>query len=146
MPDQNRIDHIVWAVNPDHLDGYAARLAELFDTEFEEFTGNPGLRVLVSWEAGLEIAIATGDPSPAGDAVRAFLEKNGEGLFAVVHRVPDIKAAAERARGLGWPVAAGVSGNPETDKLWKGISRLREQFVGPFANTLLFFGEVDYRD
>lgn len=145
MPDQNRIDHVVWAVEPDNLIGYAERLSQLLDTEFEEFTGVPGLRVFVSWDTGFEVVAPGNGEGPSGDAVRGYLAQKGEGLFAVVHRVPDLEAAAARAKGLGWPVADRVAGSEETDRLWRRITRLREQAVGPFANTLLFFGEVDYK-
>ena len=146
MLDQNRIDHVVWAVEPDNLTAYAERLSQLLDTEFEEFTGVSGLRVFVSWDTGFEVAAPGNGEGPAGDAVRGFLAQKGEGIFAIVHRVPDLEAAAARAKGLGWPVSDRVAGAAETDALWKRITRLREQAVGPFANTFLFFGEVDYRD
>ncbi|MFI5957531.1 hypothetical protein [Cryptosporangium sp. NPDC051539] len=146
MRDHNRIDHVVWAVEPDNLTGYAERLAQLLDTEFEEFTGVPGLRVFVSWDSGFEVAAPGNGEGPAGDAVRGFLARKGEGIFAVVHRVPDLEVAAARAKELGWPVGDRVAGAPATDQLWKRITRLREQAVGPFANTSLFFGEIDYQD
>jgi hypothetical protein len=141
--DTNRIDHVVWAVHPENLDKSVTQLAALLNTTFEEFEGVPGLHVFVSWDTGFEIATPTGD-GPSGEVVRQFLTDKGEGIFAVVVRVPDLKTVSEHATGLGWPVAATASGSDETDRLWQRITRLREQFVGPFVGTMLFFGEVDY--
>jgi hypothetical protein len=145
MKDTNRIDHFVWAVRPENVAGYLAQLSDLFHTEFEEYDGKSGARILISWDTGFEFAVPNGE-GPRGDDLRAYLDKNGEGLFAVVFRVPDIESASKRAAQLGWPVGDGVLGSEEADKGWTRVTRVREQFIGPFLNTMLLYGQIDYAD
>ncbi len=145
MKDTNRIDHFVWAVRPEYLAGYLAQLSDLFDTEFEEFDGKSGARILISWDTGLEFAVPSGEGA-RGDELRAYLDKKGEGPFAIVFRVPDIESASKRAMQLGWPVGDSLLGSEEADRSWTRVTRVREQFVGPFLNTMLLFGQIDYAD
>ena len=43
-----------------------------------------GLRVLLAWDAGVELISPHGAPGPAGTMVRAHLERHGEGVYAAV--------------------------------------------------------------
>jgi len=144
MKETNRIDHLVWVVHPENLDRYVAQLADLFDTKFEEMSGESA-HFFISWDAGLEIAAPSGD-GPAGGVLRAHLEKNGEGPFAVVVQVPDIEDASARASKLGWPVDQRLLGG-QADMTWTSkVTTIRERFIGPFLNTMLLFGQIDYVD
>jgi hypothetical protein len=145
MKDTNRIDHFVWVVHEENLDQYVKKFSDLFQTTFEEFDGKNGARIFVSWETGFEFATPTGD-GLGGHGLKAHLDAHGEGPFAIVFRVPDIEAASERAKELDWPVSSSVLGNDESDLVWTAVSRVREQFVGPFLGTMLLFGQIDYRD
>jgi len=143
MKDTNRIDHFAWAVHPENAEAYVAQLSELFDTTFEELKGATGARILISWDTGLEIATPVGEGT-GGDIVRAHLEKYGEGPFALVFRVPDIEAAGKRAAKLGWPVDTRALGD-EVDMTWTNkLTSLHERIIGPFLNTMLLYGQIDY--
>src|SRR5208282_1274379 len=125
MKDTNRIDHFVWVVRLENLDGYVKQFSELLGTTFEEFAGGNGAHIFVSWETGFEFAAPT-DEGPGGHGLRAHLDAHGEGPFAIVFRVPDIEASSKHATGLGWPVSANTLGNDESDLKWTAVSRVRE--------------------
>ena len=144
MKDTNRIDHFVWVVRSENLERYVKLFSELFDTTFEEFAGDAGAHIFISWETGYEFASPVGD-GPGGHGLRSHLEANGEGPFAIVFRVPDMDIASERAARLGWPISAGIMGNDESDQKWTAVHRVRERFVGPFLGTMLLFGQIDYK-
>lgn len=117
----NRIDHVAWMVRPENHDAYVDKLSRLFRVEFEADDGGPdfGLRITWSWSAGLEVL------SPAGDRAIPhcamgwnFLEKKGEGLFAVVMGVADVDETIAHARSLGYDPSDLLS-LPPTDKPWR---------------------------
>ena len=74
---------------------------------------------------------------------RAFLDQNGEGLFAIVYGVADIEEASERARSLGWPVDSTLLG--QADVPWsQKVTTIRERFIEPVPEHDVLYGQIDY--
>jgi hypothetical protein len=117
----NRIDHVAWMCRPENHDAYVEKLSKLFRVEFEADDGGPdfGLRITWSWSAGLEVLSPAGDPAQPYAAMGwSFLEKKGEGLFAVVMGVDDVDEQIAHARSLGYE-PSGLLSLPETTKPWR---------------------------
>lgn len=117
----NRIDHVAWMCRPENHDAYVEKLSKLLDVTFEADDGGPdfGLRITWSWSAGLEVLSPCGDRSiPHCQMGWDFLEKKGEGLFAMVFGVKDVEKTIEHARSLGYE-PSGLLSLPPTDKPWR---------------------------
>jgi len=117
----NRIDHVAWMCRPENHDAYVEKLSKLFRVEFEADDGGPdfGLRITWSWSSGLEVLSPAGAPDhPYVQMANKFLDKKGEGLFAVVMGVADVNAEIEHARSLGYE-PSGLLSLPPTTKPWR---------------------------
>lgn len=117
----NRIDHVAWMVRPENHDAAVEKLSKLFGVTFEADDGGPdfGLRITWSWTAGLEVLSPCGDRSiPHCQMGWNFLDKKGEGLFAMVFGVKDVEATIEHAKSLGYE-PSGLLSLPPTDKSWR---------------------------
>jgi len=141
----NRIDHVAWMCRPENHDAYVEKLSKLFNVTFEADDGGPdfGLRITWSWSAGLEVL------SPAGsrDIPHAamgwdFLEKRGEGLFAVVMGVDDVEGTIAHARSLGYE-PSGLLSLPETEKPWrKRVQDCTESVIEHWLDGNLAIGRI----
>lgn len=116
----NRVDHVAWMCRPENHDAYVAKLSKLFEIEFEADDGGPefGLRFTWSWSAGLEVLSPAGTDLPYSKMCWDFLERKGEGLFAVVMGVKDVGPVIERAKGMGCDPSP-LLYLPETAEPWK---------------------------
>jgi hypothetical protein len=101
----DRVSHVVLRFEPDHLDDVKGFFEALGVTTFE-LVDDPelGLRVWVSFEAGVELIAPAYAGGRAYDAVRAELDRHGEGFHSLVFGVADLDAAAAAAASVGVPV------------------------------------------
>ena len=95
-----KLHHVVFCVRPENQERAADFWREL-GLEFDEILlPELNLRVLLSWEAGIEIISPTGD-HPAAAVFTTFLAERGEGVYSVVVGVPEHATAVEIARRHG---------------------------------------------
>jgi hypothetical protein len=141
----NRIDHVAWMCRPENHDAYVEKLEKLFQFKFEADDGGPdfGLRITWSWSAGLEVLSPAGDRSlPHAKMGWDFLDKRGEGLFAVVFGVKDVEGTIEHARSLGYE-PSGLLSLPETDKPWrKRVQDCTESVIEHWLDGNLAIGSI----
>src|SRR5574340_1402396 len=79
---------------------YSKLLGATFHSMNEEDAEKFGIRVMASWDAGIELV----SPIPGREsAASQFLKKHGEGLMGVVFAVDDVDAAKAAAEELGVP-------------------------------------------
>jgi 4-hydroxyphenylpyruvate dioxygenase-like putative hemolysin len=95
------VHHVVFAVMAEHLLETAQFFSELgfrFQTiELEDV----GLRVLLDWDGGLELVTPlSSGPDDTGEVAR-FLQRNGPGVYSVVIRVDEARAAEQVAQRYG---------------------------------------------
>jgi 4-hydroxyphenylpyruvate dioxygenase-like putative hemolysin len=100
MTPRSSLHHVVFCVEPDNQDA-AADVWRTLGFEFAEIVlEDVALRVLLDWARGIEIVSpTTSDPTVC--AVRSFLNEHGEGVYAVVVRTEEIRAATESMRSGG---------------------------------------------
>jgi 4-hydroxyphenylpyruvate dioxygenase-like putative hemolysin len=92
------LHHVAWCVKPENMDRARAYWEEAIGLDRMEDLdlADLGIRVLVSWEGGVEIMCPTNEDGSMAVAVRKFLDERGEGVYSVVYNVSDI--AATRAK------------------------------------------------
>jgi methylmalonyl-CoA/ethylmalonyl-CoA epimerase len=80
------------------MDFYAKLLGATFHRATAEDVVTLGIRVAMSWDAGIELV----SPMPDRESfITEFLEQRGEGLMGVVFAVDDVEAAHKAAQDLG---------------------------------------------
>ena len=80
------------------IDFYAKLLGATFHEATAEDVVTLGIRVAMSWDAGIELV----SPMPDRESfITEFLEQRGEGLMGVVFAVDDVEEAHEAAKALG---------------------------------------------
>lgn len=142
----NHVDHVIWACWLEELSGYVDRLSAVtgvaFDGPWDKV--NLGIRVYISWEAGLEI-IAPLEPSEIAFAQKLaeHLRARGSGIYAIVFGVRDISLARRRALDLGYEPSAVIEQLGDEPWFDKTVT-MKEVLVGDFMQSLLIFGEITY--
>ncbi len=97
-----RVHHVCWCFEPENVDAVKAFWKERFETKLFDFVQPElGLRVLINWEAGVEIIAPLGQGGTAGPQVRAHLDARGEGVYTVAVEVDDLPAATAQAEAAG---------------------------------------------
>jgi len=91
---ETQLHHVVFAVAPERQAAAAQMLTELgfsFDrTELTEL----GVSIYLDWNGGLELISAIpGATADVATSVNEFVERNGDGVYTVVLRVPEASAA-----------------------------------------------------
>ncbi|HKX79929.1 MAG TPA: VOC family protein [Novosphingobium sp.] len=85
--DVNRVHHVTFCVEPSNLDA-ARQLWTDLGYEFVDHTmPERGMAVLIDMKRGVEVISPIG---PQAGELREFLDKRGEGVFAVVVQTADI--------------------------------------------------------
>jgi methylmalonyl-CoA/ethylmalonyl-CoA epimerase len=80
------------------IDFYAKLLGATFHEATAEDVLTLGIRVAMSWDAGIELV----SPMPDRESfITEFLEQRGEGLMGVVFAVDDVEEAHKAAQALG---------------------------------------------
>lgn len=102
MMGESRLHHVVFAVASDRQDDARNMFTELgFAFNAADLT-ELGVRVQLDWDRGLElISPIAGSTAEVANSVNEFLDRNGDGVYTVVVRVPDAEAAETVARGYG---------------------------------------------
>ncbi|HXS84786.1 MAG TPA: hypothetical protein VN741_04020 [Mycobacterium sp.] len=91
---ETQLHHVVFAVAPERQAKAAQMLTELgfsFDrTELTEL----GVSIYLDWNGGLELISAIpGATADVAASVTEFVQRNGDGVYTVVLRVPEASAA-----------------------------------------------------
>jgi methylmalonyl-CoA/ethylmalonyl-CoA epimerase len=91
---ETQLHHVVFAVAPERQAAAAQMLTELgfsFDrTELTEL----GVSIYLDWNGGLELISAIpGATADVAASVSEFVQRNGDGVYTVVLRVPEASAA-----------------------------------------------------
>lgn len=91
---KTQLHHVVFAVAPERQATAAQMFTELgFNFASTELT-ELGLSICLDWNGGLELISAIpGATADVAASVREFVERNGDGVYTVVLRVPDASAA-----------------------------------------------------
>ncbi|ULE31658.1 hypothetical protein [Mycobacterium sp. IDR2000157661] len=100
--ERSRLHHVVFAVSQERRETVAQMFTELgFQFNGTDLT-ELGVSVQLDWDGGLEL-ISPIPGSTAGVAVSVadFLARNGDGVYTVVLRVPDAKAAESVSERYG---------------------------------------------
>jgi 4-hydroxyphenylpyruvate dioxygenase-like putative hemolysin len=89
-----QLHHVVFAVAPERQAAAAQMLTELgfsFDhTELPEL----GVSIYLDWNGGVELISAIpGATADVAASVTEFVERNGDGVYTVVLRIPEASAA-----------------------------------------------------
>lgn len=113
-PRPAKLHHVVFAVAPERQSQTAQMFADLGfefnDTELPEL----GIHVYLDWDGGIElISPLPGAIAEVAASVTDFLDRNGDGVFTVVLRVPDAKdgEAATKRYGSITRFRQGLSGD-----------------------------------
>jgi methylmalonyl-CoA/ethylmalonyl-CoA epimerase len=91
---ETQLHHVVFAVAPERQAKAAQMLTELgfsFDrTELTEL----GVSIYLDWNGGLELISAIpGATADVAASVTEFVQRNGDGVYTVVLRIPEASAA-----------------------------------------------------
>jgi methylmalonyl-CoA/ethylmalonyl-CoA epimerase len=91
---ETRLHHVVFAVAPERQTAVAQMFTELgFTFESTELT-ELGLSIHLDWNGGVELISAVpGATADVAASVSEFVERNGDGVYTVVLRVPVASAA-----------------------------------------------------
>jgi 4-hydroxyphenylpyruvate dioxygenase-like putative hemolysin len=94
QPETSRLHHVVFAVAPERIATVAQVFTDVgFSFDSAEIT-ELGVHVHLDWNRGLELITAVpGSTSSVAASVNEFLDRNGDGVYTVVLRVPDASAA-----------------------------------------------------
>ena len=139
----DRVSHVVYCLEAEHLDRAAEFFSEVAGALFEDLSRPElGLRVMVDFERGLELIAPAPELGPVAERFLEHLKNNGEGLYDVVYGVRDLDETAERARafGLGVTHRASFAEVPP----WKGRFRaLEELHLEQFLGLKVTFGRIE---
>jgi hypothetical protein len=149
-----RIDHVAWTVRPENIKRYAEQLEALLDVRFDHQYGpavtGRDLDAYLCWDAGLELVAPLGSATDLTANISKRLDERGEGVSALVVRVPDLDAAAQRARSLGYSVGEQIQHPDPAERLrrlrkyTRQVDDVREMPVGDFLGMRLLLGQITY--
>ena len=99
MPNSiDHVSHVVFCVRPEQMDEVRQFWSAL-DVELEEFVREDyGLRILYGWNTGVEIITSVGTTGGFVEAITAYLDTHGPGIYSVVYGVASLAKAAEQVR------------------------------------------------
>ncbi|HEX7881243.1 MAG TPA: hypothetical protein VF499_00690 [Afipia sp.] len=141
----NRVDHVAWIVRYENVDTEVARLEELADVKLQRFErSDAGILICVNWDAGLEILSPLPERNDFNGALHDHLDRQGQGVFAVVFGVSSLDRQKQRLEALGYEVGPEVDDHP--DSPWHDRLVLRERIAGPFLGGFFTLGDIAYAD
>jgi methylmalonyl-CoA/ethylmalonyl-CoA epimerase len=113
----NRVHHVSWCLEPENMDTAKDMWERRLGVELMDFVLEAdGLRVMLAWDAGVELISPQGPPGPAGTMVRTHLDEHGEGVYAAVLLTDDFKSVEVAMEAVGsrlmHPEEAVVEGVP----------------------------------
>jgi hypothetical protein len=95
-----RLHHVVFCVRPENQDRAAGFWRQLGLTFAEVDLTDLGLRVLIDWDAGIEVVSPVGDGEQSA-GFTTFLAERGEGLYSVVMGVDEVAGPVALAARYG---------------------------------------------
>jgi methylmalonyl-CoA/ethylmalonyl-CoA epimerase len=99
-----RLHHVVFCVRPENQERAAGLWREL-GLQFQEVSlEDLSVRVLIDWNAGIEIISPTDRANAKAADFTAFLNEKGEGLYSVVMGVSEVDGPAAIAARYGAPI------------------------------------------
>lgn len=141
----NRVDHVAWIVRHENVDEQVTRLEELAGVTLQRFERqDAGILICVNWNAGLEILAPLPGRGAFNAALHDHLDRQGEGVFAVVFGVDSLDRQQQRLAALGYEVGPEVDDHP--DSPWHHRLVLRERIAGPFLGGFFTLGDIAYAD
>jgi hypothetical protein len=145
MLHSNTISRIALIYHPENLDAAAETFqSALGITDFEILTPEGfGMRVIVSLSAGIELITPHGEGRFSAMA-HDCLERQGEGLFGIVYRVPDLEAAEKKAAEANFPRLGDRINGFDVNPAWREeFSFMSESFLGPIAGVVFALIQAD---
>jgi methylmalonyl-CoA/ethylmalonyl-CoA epimerase len=100
-----RLHHVVFCVRPENQDHAVGLWRELGLTFYEVDLADLGLRVLIDWQAGIEIISPVASEGEQAAAFTEFLAAHGEGFYSIVMAVSEVDGPAAVAARYGATVA-----------------------------------------
>ncbi len=98
----NRVHHVSWCLEPENMDAAKEMWEQRLGVELIDFVLEAdGLRVLLAWDAGVELISPHGIPGPAGKMARTHLDERGEGVYAAVLLTDDFESAETGMKAVG---------------------------------------------
>ena len=99
---RSRLHHVVFAVAQERRETVAQMFTELGFRFDSTDLGDLGVSVHLDWDGGLElISPIPGSTAEVAGSVTDFLDRNGDGVYTVVLRVPDASAAESLTERYG---------------------------------------------
>jgi 4-hydroxyphenylpyruvate dioxygenase-like putative hemolysin len=96
-----RVHHVVFCVRHQNLD-HAAGLWRALGLAFSEVElADLGLKVLIDWNAGVEVIAPLPDAGEEAAPYTAFLDTHGEGFYSVVMDVAEVDGPTALATAYG---------------------------------------------
>lgn len=84
--------HVVWCIRPENFEGARAFWEGVIGVALEELDlPDLGLRILISWQGGVEIMTPAYPDGTMAEAARQFLDERGEGVYSVVYGIRNIE-------------------------------------------------------
>ncbi len=99
-----RLHHVVFCVRPENQDHAAGLWRELGLNFYEIDLDDLGIRVLIDWEAGIEILSPTNSDGQQAASFTEFLAVHGEGFYSIVMAVSEVDGPAAIAARYGAPI------------------------------------------
>lgn len=139
----NRVDHVLYVARPENQAAYVEQLAKLCRVRFYGPVEKPdlGVRLYISWAAGLEVVSPVSDTAPWSLHMRQYIEERGEGLMSVIFGVKDIHEAKAHAESLGYQTRDLIE-NDGSEPYAEETEVMKETVVGDVINTMFTFGEI----
>lgn len=86
------VHHVVWCVRPESFPALRAFWEDSVGLTLDELDlPELGLRILISWNGGVEIMAPFYETGTLADAAHRFLAERGEGVYTVVVNVSDLE-------------------------------------------------------
>ncbi|MFW2853490.1 hypothetical protein ACM61V_16485 [Sphingomonas sp. TX0543] len=139
----NRVDHVMYIAWPENQAEYVEKLSKLCRVRFYGPVDKPelGVRLYISWAAGLEVVSPISDTLPWSLHMKDYLQRRGEGVMNVVFGVRDINEAKDHAASLGYTPSELIE-NSGDEPYAAETEIMKETVVGDFINTMFTFGEI----
>jgi len=98
----SKVHHVVWCVRPESFPRVRAFWEQAMGMPLDELDlPELGLRVLISWNGGVEIMAPAHPTGLMVEPAKQFLADRGEGVYAVVYGVRGIEKTVSAVEQLG---------------------------------------------
>jgi hypothetical protein len=149
MSASNGISRVVFIYRPESLSGALKDFEQTLGiNDFEgPYTSEEfGLSVAVSWSAGIELVAPT-QKGTYSDALWAYLNERGEGMFSLVYRVRNLQEAEARAIQNGHPRIGDYIDGLAVEQSWrKRFSMLKEAIIEPVGEIPVTLIQIEQNE